>query len=132
MDGGRYATWPPLSTEVAWPSVDEPSDALPHGPDQISDAAAFRTYSLEQVAAMILPAELKDGRRWLADRLNRGEARGYKIGRTWRMTEAHVAELIERCSNTLREPEPAPTRPANSIIDGLSPRARRRVRYQGP
>ena len=94
-----------------------------------------KTFSLEEVAEMVLP-ELKSGRRWLAERLNRGEIRGYKIGRTWRMTAEHVADLIERRSNTIREPEPAPptaTTPViavpPSLIAGLSERSRRRLRH---
>lgn len=90
----------------------------------------MKTYSLAEVAALVLPEEWSDGERWLARRLNRGEIRGYRVGRTWRMTEGHVQEFIESCSNTLRattEPAAEPVRPV-SVINGLSPRGRARVR----
>jgi hypothetical protein len=92
----------------------------------------IKTYSLEEVAAMVLPSEWRDGERWLARRLNRGEIHGYKLGRTWRMTHAGVEELIAGYSNTVKPLKPAAGDPAVnspvSIIDGLSPQSRRRLR----
>jgi hypothetical protein len=60
----------------------------PIAPDSI------KTYSLEEVAAMVLPPEWTNGRRWLAERLKHGTIRGYKVGRSWRMTHSYVQELI--------------------------------------
>lgn len=91
----------------------------------------LRTYSLSEVAAMVLPPEWKDGERWLSRRLNRREIRGYRVGRVWRMTARQVEDLIARRSNELRSPEPvvpAPDSGSSSLVDGLSARSRRRLR----
>lgn len=91
------------------------------------------TYSLPEVADMVLPAEWTDGVRWLARRLNRGEIPGYRVGHTWRMTEQHVEALIERYSNAAPPQRPmsvhveASTTPTR-VADGLSARSRRRLR----
>jgi hypothetical protein len=63
------------------------------------DEDKFKTYSLEEVASMVLPPQIKDGVRWLTQRLNRGEIASYRIGRTWRMTGSDVEDLIERDRN---------------------------------
>src|ERR1700758_3337695 len=60
------------------------------------DALEINTYSLSEVAKMVLPPEMTDGVRWLSRRLNRGELSGYRVGRTWRMTREDVEDLIER------------------------------------
>lgn len=85
------------------------------------------TYSLAEVAAAYLPAEWADGERWLRRHLNRGEISGYRVGRTWRMTEDDVAHFIDSRRNTTIE---APTRqaPPVAIIDGLSQRSRQSLR----
>jgi hypothetical protein len=38
--------------------------------------SSIKTYSLDEVAAMVLPSEMKNGPRWLAERLNRGDLSG--------------------------------------------------------
>jgi hypothetical protein len=89
------------------------------------------THSLAEVAAAHLPAEWKDGRRWLASRLNRGELRGVRFGRTWRMRDADVAYMLARYSNDDSQVEDKPKRVATepaSVVDGLSERSRRRLR----
>jgi hypothetical protein len=86
-----------------------------------------KTFSLAEVAAQVLPAEWRDAERWLARRLNRGEIRGYRVGRVWRLTQAQVDELIERYSNDAAEPAPTAAR-ATSVVGGLSARSRRRLR----
>jgi hypothetical protein len=96
------------------------------------DAAAgeIRTYSLEAVAAAHLPRELKDPVRWLSMRLNRGELRGVRLGRHWRMREADVEYMLERYSNDAKvvgEPNPVDSEHI-SVVDGLSTRSRRRLR----
>jgi len=91
----------------------------------------IKTYSLEEVAAMVLPAEWADGPRWLARRLNRGEIRGYRVGRVWRMTEDNVKDLIERFTNNAPRvtihADTTPPPPA-TVFDALSARSRRRIR----
>ncbi|WP_236056434.1 hypothetical protein [Mycobacterium sp. SM1] len=56
---------------------------------------------------MVLPPELQDPERWLRNRLRSRRIRGYRVGRTWRMTEADVIDMIARHRN-----EPAPSKPA--------------------
>lgn len=88
------------------------------------------TYSLAEVAAKHLPPEWKNPTRWLAMRLNRRELRGYRVGRVWRMRESDIDYLLERYSNDdkmMQTPKPVLHEPA-SIRDGISARARRRVR----
>ncbi|MDT5282485.1 MAG: hypothetical protein QOJ20_3680 [Mycobacterium sp.] len=63
------------------------------------DKLDIKTFSLEEVAAMVLPPDMTNGVRWLSHRLNRGELSGYRVGRTWRMTHADVENLIERHRN---------------------------------
>jgi hypothetical protein len=85
--------------------------------------ADFKTYSLAEVAEMILP-DMADGVRWLSRRLNNGELSGYRAGRTWRMTREDVADLIERQRNR--------SIPCNggemlrTEVSGLTPTSRRR------
>lgn len=91
----------------------------------------IKTYSLAEVAAMVLPPEWSDGPRWLARRLNRGQIRGYRVGRVWRMTEAHVEDLIERFTNAaprraIRADTTTP--PPATVLDALSARSRHRIR----
>jgi hypothetical protein len=96
----------------------------------------MKTFSLAEVAEIVLPPEWTDPVRWLARRLNRGEIRGYKVGHVWRMTDEHVAELIERYSNTaLDRRQSTPITPASDtslrVVDGLSARSRRRLSRSG-
>ena len=63
------------------------------------DEPDIKTYSLAEVAEMVLPPDMTNGVRWLARRLNRGELMGYRVGRTWRMTRGDVEDLIERHGN---------------------------------
>lgn len=79
----------------------------------------FKTCSLAEVAAMVLPPDLKEPEGWLARHLRAGKIRGYKVGRAWRMTEDDIADLIERHRNRADEPDPEP-RPT-----GLSARSLR-------
>lgn len=64
----------------------------------------MKTFSLNEVAAQVLPPDWKNGERWLRERLNRGEISGYKVGPAWRMTEADVEALITRYRNAPAEP----------------------------
>lgn len=92
-----------------------------------------QTFSLAEVAAEHLPKEWKNPTRWLAERLNRGELKGVRFGRTWRMRESHVAYMLDRYSNDGQavdrsKPAAADGGPAASVVDGLSQRSRRRLR----
>lgn len=88
----------------------------------------MRTFSLAEVAAEHLPAEWTDGVRWLARRLNRGELRGYRVGRIWRMRDTDIEFMLTKYSNdsATREPKPVIAEPT-SIVDGISQRSQRRV-----
>lgn len=89
------------------------------------------TYSLADVASDHLPAEWTDGVRWLARRLNRGELRGYRVGRIWRMRDSDIDYMLERYSNdghVTNLPAPQPQPELTSIVDGISRRSQRRVR----
>lgn len=83
----------------------------------------FKTYSLAEVAEMILP-DMADGVRWLSRRLNNGELSGYRVGRKWRMTREDVADLIER------QRDRSIARNGGEILptegSGLTPTSRRR------
>lgn len=83
----------------------------------------MKTYSLAEVAALVLPAEWTDAERWLTRRLNRGEIRGYRVGRVWRMTQDHLDWFIEHFSNDVESKKPEPPM---SMLGGLSPRGRAR------
>lgn len=86
------------------------------------------THSLDEVAAAHLPGEW-DGRRWLAARLNRGELRGVRFGRNWRMRDSDIDYMLARYANdTDIQPEPAFEPPALAVIDGLSERSRRNLK----
>ncbi|OSC22172.1 hypothetical protein B8W68_22535 [Mycobacterium paraintracellulare] len=80
---------------------------------------------------MVLPTEWADGERWLARRLNRGQIRGYRVGRAWRMTEDHVHELIQRFTNDVvaQAAPPIASIERATVADALSKRSRRRLRH---
>jgi hypothetical protein len=60
------------------------------------DVPDVKTYSLAEVAKMVLPPEIGDGVRWLSRRVNRGELSGFHVGRTWRMPREDVEDVIEQ------------------------------------
>lgn len=78
----------------------------------------IKTYSLEEVAAMVLPPEMKNGRLWLRRRIRSGEVRGYKAGRSWRMTHQDVEDLIASHRNA-----PAPPAREHEPPLGITPRS---------
>jgi hypothetical protein len=86
------------------------------------DELPIKTYSLCEVAAMVLPPDMKQPTRWLEERLRRGEISGYKIGRTWRMTLGDVHALIA-------QNRPASTPLVTSRADAwtLTPTSRQRT-----
>lgn len=98
--------------------------------------SGIRTYSLEEVAAMVLPPEWSDGVRWLARRLNRSEIPGYRVGRTWRMTDANVEDFIAQFSNNAVRPADAPPQTGDAaprtVAEALSRRSRRRLADDPP
>jgi hypothetical protein len=89
------------------------------------NGSAVKTYSLAEVAEMVLP-EMTKGVRWLAHRLNRGDLAGYLVGRTWRMTHQDVEDLIERHQNRPR-PRVEAQAPRGDFLPGLTPTSRRRL-----
>src|SRR5271169_6104959 len=89
------------------------------------DALEIKTYSLSEVAKMVLPPEMTDGVRWLSRRLNCGELSGYRVGRTWRMTREDVEDLIER-HRKHPLPRVAPD-PRTDVVSGLTPTSRLRL-----
>jgi len=86
--------------------------------------SSIKTYSLDEVAAMVLPSEMKNGPRWLAERLNRGDLSGYRVGRTWRMTHRDVEDLIQLCRNRPASRE-AMQADGYRATSGLTPTSRR-------
>jgi hypothetical protein len=91
----------------------------------MADESSIKTYSLEKVAAMVLPPEMKNGPRWLAHRLNRGELSGYRIGRVWRMTHDDIEDLIGRYRSRPRA-QNSSTAELGAASAGLTPTSRRR------
>lgn len=70
------------------------------------------SYSLTQVAAMYLPADWKNPERWLRERLNRRQIRGYKLGNIWRMSQADVDDFLAKHRNTTApQPDAPPAEP---------------------
>lgn len=85
----------------------------------------MKTYSLAEVAEIALPDDMKDPERWLRERLNRGELKGYRAGRKWRMREDHLEYLTESRNNSAQAVD-EPVEPV-SILDGMSEVARKRI-----
>lgn len=89
----------------------------------------IRSYSLEEVAAQVLPKHWTDGKRWLARRLNRGELSGYKVGKDWMMTDSDIADLVERRRNRqIVVAAQAEAVEPISVMAGLSARSARRLK----
>ncbi|PVB44325.1 helix-turn-helix domain-containing protein [Mycobacteroides abscessus subsp. abscessus] len=91
-----------------------------------SAGSFITTYSLTEVAAMVLPKNWKEPIRWLRRHLVSGEISGYKVGHDWRMTLDDVADLVARHRNSAQVAATASAPPV-SIIDGLSARSRRSI-----
>lgn len=92
----------------------------------------MKTHSLADVAAAHRLDEISvDPVRWLSMRLNRGELRGVRFGRYWRMRDSDIEYMLDRYSNDGRLthlPRPAVVAEPTSITDGISARAQRRIR----
>ena len=92
-------------------------------PDDVPEG---KTYSLAEVAKMVLPPEMTEGVRWLSRRLNRGELSGYRVGRTWRMTLEDVQGLIE---HHRERPLPRDAKEQRTdSVSGLTQTSRRRLK----
>lgn len=78
----------------------------------------------------ILPSEWTDTVRWLSRRLNSGELRGVRFGRTWRMRPADIDFMLSKYSNdqVVDHQESEVASPQPSFADSLSPRSRARLR----
>lgn len=104
------------------------------GDDDVS-TGELRTYSLAEVVAKHGLDEVSvDPIRWLTMRLNRGELRGIRFGRHWRMRASDVDYMLSRYSNdsqverftrNVERPESVAQEPI-SITGGISARSRRR------
>lgn len=91
----------------------------------MADESSIKTYSLDEVATMVLPSEMKNGTRWLAERLNRGDLSGYHVGRAWRMTHRDIEDLIDRYKNRPASRK-AVQAAGNRASSGPTPTSRRR------
>lgn len=80
-----------------------------------------RTYSLSEVAEMVLPPDWKQPELWLMRRLRAKEITGYKVGHSWRMRQSDVDALIEKYLNVNEVQAPV------SVLEGLSDRAKARL-----
>lgn len=91
----------------------------------------MQTYSLAEVAEMVLPREWTDSTRWLARRINRGEIAGYRVGHKLRMTQDQVDAMIARYSTGATQQHirvhTAQSETPIRVVDGLSARSRRRL-----
>jgi hypothetical protein len=85
-----------------------------------SSPGLIRTYSLAEVASVVLPPEMKLPELWLKRRLLRGEITGYKVGRVWRMTAQDVESMVESLRNI---PNPGPQTDLGEYPGGLTRRA---------
>ncbi|ORV92719.1 hypothetical protein AWC11_07635 [Mycobacterium interjectum] len=95
-------------------------------PDPVA-RGRVKSYSLAEVAAEHLPLEIKDPVRWLAMRLNRGELRGVRLGRYWRMRQSDIDYMLSLYSND----GPAPGSPNRaSFAAGLTDAGRRRLQQR--
>jgi hypothetical protein len=98
---------------------------------------ARETHTLAEVAAAYLPPEWTDGPRWLSRRLNAGQLKGFRVGRTWMMRDSDIDYMLAKLSNDdkVTSPEPGPESEAaaaepsaNSFAAALSPRSRAQLR----
>lgn len=92
-----------------------------------------QTHTLAEVAEAYLPPEWTDGVRWLRRKLNSGQFKGVKMGRTWMMTPANIEFMLTTLGNDDKivepESEPKATEPKGiSFSEALSPRSRSRLR----
>jgi hypothetical protein len=103
--------------------------------DPSSVASTRQTYTLAEVAGAYLPPEWTDGARWLSRRLNSGQLKGIKFGRSWVMRDSDIEYMLTKLSNDDKvtetesgsEPEAAaPT--AISFAEALSPRSRAQLK----
>jgi hypothetical protein len=103
-----------------------------HSEADAESLSAAARYTLEQATELICGRDsgLRNPQRWVAMRLRRGEFGGVKIGRNWFMTHANVEAAIDSLRNeTKAASKPVTNRVADPrIIDGLSQRAKRRLR----
>ncbi|WP_074345014.1 helix-turn-helix domain-containing protein [Mycobacteroides abscessus] len=60
------------------------------------------TYPLEEAAE-----HFGNSPEWLAQQLRSGRFSGYKVGRKWRMSDADIADALEKCRRDARPSTPA-------------------------
>jgi hypothetical protein len=96
---------------------------------------ARQSHTLAEVAEDYLPPEWTDGPRWLSRRLNAGQLRGFRAGRTWMMRDSDIDYMLEKLANDdkVTNPKPSPGSEAVepraiSFAEALSPRSRAQLR----
>lgn len=80
-------------------------------------------------------AGMKDPQGWVKRQIRKGRFGGMLIGRNWFMDDDEIKSAIETCRRVAQHPvestspvEAAPAAAPSSIVDGLTERARRRLR----
>ncbi|AMT72141.1 helix-turn-helix domain-containing protein [Mycobacteroides immunogenum] len=79
------------------------------------------TYPLEEAAE-----HFGNSPEWLAVQLRSGRFSGYKVGRKWRMSDADIAEALEKCRREVRPETPAGEVEAGSRLTSATATTRRR------
>jgi hypothetical protein len=93
--------------------------------------ATRQTFTLQEVADAYLPPEWTDGPRWLSRKLNRGQLKGIKAGRTWMLRQCDIDFMLDTLANQVAQPEPVPDTADSTVMsfsEALSPRSRAQLR----
>jgi hypothetical protein len=85
------------------------------------------TYSLAEVAAEVCGDSMDRPERWLTRGIEAGRFRARKVGRQWRMTRADIDALLDAIANTVAEPAPTTTQPADVVDPAMFVSRRRRL-----
>jgi hypothetical protein len=97
-----------------------------------AESCSGARYTLEQATRVIVGDDsgLADPQLWMMRQLRKGRFHGFKIGRNWFMTQADVEAAIDSLRNGTKAASNPVTDPVADprIIDGLSERAKRRLR----
>jgi predicted GIY-YIG superfamily endonuclease len=103
-----------------------------HSEADAESLSAGARYTLEQATELICGDDsgLADPQLWMMRQLRKGRFHGFKIGRNWFMPQADVEAAIDSLRNGTKAASKPATDPVADprIIDGLSERAKRRLR----
>ena len=103
-----------------------------HSEADAESLSAGARYTLAQATRIICGDDsgLADPQLWVMRQLRSGRFHGLKIGRNWFMTQANVEAAIDSLRNETKAASKPATDPVADprIIDGLSERAKRRLR----